>query len=113
MRRRFIEDKKAWDEKVEIAEKKKAEYEVTVKELMADFEMKIHSAFVEKPIPMIPLKKISFKTRTLPLFGGQVQDHQIDFKWTAQNDYERLGLRNLVILQKIKSDAGANGLSGI
>ena len=47
-------------------------------------------------------KLIKFKTRTLPLFGKQINENTIDFKWTIQEDYERLQLDKIVKLSEIR-----------
>ena len=36
------------------------------------------------------------------MFGEQVFDDKIDFRWTIQEEYEKLGLNKLVKLQEIK-----------
>ena len=43
-----------------------------------------------------------FKTRTLPLFGKQVNENEIDFEWTIQEDYERLQLDKIVKLREVR-----------
>jgi len=54
-----------------------------------------------------------FHTRTLPLFGQQVHEGQINFRWTAQTDAERLGLKHLVKLQEVRVAMKNHCLCGI
>ena len=50
--------------------------------------------------------EIKFKTRTLPLFGKQVNENEINFKWTIQEDYERLQLDKIVKLSEVRLAKG-------
>ena len=55
-----------------------------------------------------------FNTRTLPLFAEQVSEDKIEFRWTIQEDYEKLNLSKLAKLQEVRLAGDGNlGLTGI
>ena len=52
------------------------------------------------------IPKSKFKVRILPIFGEQVPDEEINFKWTVEEDFEKLGLTKMVKLIDIKLAGG-------
>ena len=67
MKKRFVEDKKIWDDAIEVAEKEKAAFDDKIKTFRIESEKLFKSIFPKQQI--MASKEIQFKTRTLPLFG--------------------------------------------
>ena len=59
-----------------------------------------------------PPPKVMFKIYELPLFG--LATSNINFRWTAKQEYERLGLCSLIKLRKVTiSGTSFDGIGGI
>ena len=68
---------------------------------------KVPSSILSQPPP-----KIMFKVYELPLFG--VTTSNVNFRWTAKQEYERLGLCSMIKLRKVTiSGSSLDGICGI
>ena len=65
--------------------------------------------------PSSPFPEVNWsKIYQLPLFGVQVPGTKINFKWTAQKDFEQMNLRAMIKLRKIILTGSAlDGICGI
>ena len=58
--------------------------------------------------------KVLFKVYQLPLFGKKVPGTKINFRWTAQADYQRKKLHSIIKLQKVTiTGSTLDGICGI
>ena len=66
----------------QVAHKGKAEFDATMAKLLSEQPISLKSLISNKKLASAE-NDLGFKFRTLPLFGEQYDDENIDFKWTA------------------------------